>query len=110
MKDNKGNGIFRFIMISLFIIFATIYLSQATGYYDYQQHKRVELTAEKIKEFEEDIKQGKPIDIKDYLETEERQYNNGISQAGLKLSKTVEDYVKKGVNGTFKFLEKLLTD
>ncbi len=105
-----GGKIFRFILISLFIIFVTLYLSQATGYYDYQQHKKVQLTEEKIKQFEEDVKEGKKIDIENYLETKEYNYRNGISQMGLKLSRNVSNYVKSSVDSVFRFLEKMLTD
>ena len=107
MKDGKG---FRFTLILLFCIFMTLYISQATGYYDYQQYRRVELTEEKIKQFEQDVKDGKNIDIQDYLNDTERNYNNGISQTGLKLSNFIKDNVRKGINETFKFLEKYLID
>ena len=105
----EGNG-FRFTLIVLFIIFITIYISQATGYYDYQQYKKVELTNEKIKQFEEDVKEGRNIDIGNYLDDTKHNYNNGVSQMGLRFSKTVSVFVRKGVNNAFKFLEKLLTD
>ncbi len=107
MKERNN---FRFIMTILFIIFITIYISQATGYYDYHQHKQVELTAEKIKEFEQDVKDGKNIDVKDYLTDTSYNYNNSFSQTGLRLSKTISDSTKKGVNSVFRFLEKLFTD
>ena len=107
---NEDNKTFRFILICLFLIFITLYISQATGYYDYQQHKRTTLTKEKIAEFEADIKEGKPIDIKDYLDIEEYDYRNEVSQTGLRLSRTVQHYVEQGMNSTFRFLERLLTN
>ncbi|MDD2489675.1 MAG: hypothetical protein PHY26_00245 [Bacilli bacterium] len=105
---SKGAKVFRFIMITLFVIFATLYISQATGYYDYKKHQNVILTEEKIKQFEQDIKEGKNVDVTEYLEVKEHTYKNGFSQMGLKLSNGVSRYVQKGVNGLFNFLEKLL--
>lgn len=106
----KGIGVFWFIMIILFVIFITVYISQATGYYDYQQHRQVELTNEKIKQFETDVKEGKVINVKDYLSDTHQYYDNGISRLGLKFSKTVSLSAKKGINKIFKFLEALLKD
>lgn len=106
----KGIGAFWFIMIILFVIFITVYISQATGYYDYQQHRQVELTNEKIKEFETDVKEGKVINVKDYLTDTDKSYHNGVSRLGLKFSKTVSLSARKGINKIFKFLEALLKD
>ncbi|MGI6330066.1 MAG: hypothetical protein ACOXZR_04455 [Bacilli bacterium] len=103
----KEGYLFRFVMTSLFIIFITLYISQATGYYEYQQHKKKVLTEEKIKQFEEDVQKGKKIDIEDYLEVTEYKYCNGISNTGLKLSKVISNYVQKGVDGLLKVLEKM---
>ena len=106
----KEGYLFRFVMTSLFIIFITLYISQATGYYEYQQHKKKVLTEEKIKQFEEDVKEGKVINVKNYLDDSAKTYHNGISKLGLRFSKTVSASAKKGLNKVFKFLEVLLKD
>ena len=43
------------IFTILFVIFVTIYISQATGYYEYELHKKSELTKEQIQKFEKDV-------------------------------------------------------
>ena len=106
----KALNTFWFFMIILFVIFITVYISQATGYYDYQQHRQVELTNEKIKQFETDIKEGKAINVNNYLSDSHQDYHNGVSRLGLKFSKTVSLSAKKGINKIFKFLEALLKD
>lgn len=106
----KALNTFWFFMIILFVIFITVYISQATGYYDYQQHRQVELTNDKIKQFEEDVKEGKVINVKNYLDDSAKTYHNGISKLGLRFSKTVSASAKKGLNKVFKFLEVLLKD
>ena len=50
---------FKFTIISLLIIFLVLYISQSTGYYEFEQHRRVALTESKIKQFEQDIKKVK---------------------------------------------------
>ena len=52
------------IFTILFVIFVTIYISQATGYYEYELHKKSELTKEQIQKFEKDVKEGKKVDLK----------------------------------------------
>ena len=56
--------ILRTIFLFLFIIYIGIYASNKTGYYEYEMHKKVELTNEQIEKFEEDVKNNKKIDIK----------------------------------------------
>jgi ABC-type dipeptide/oligopeptide/nickel transport system permease component len=107
MKDGK---VFKVVLTLLFIAFLTLYVSQATGYYDYQQYQKKELTAEKMKQFEEDVKAGKNIDITNYLETNIHNYNNGVSLTSLKLSTVVKHYVQKSIGGAFGLLDRLLNN
>lgn len=44
MKKTKVlNVIFKYLFLMSFITFLTIYLSQATGYYEYRQYKKKKL-------------------------------------------------------------------
>ena len=43
--------IFNISFIVLLITFLALYVSQSTGYYNYEQHKKMVLTEEKIKQF-----------------------------------------------------------
>ena len=92
----------------LFAIFMTLYISQATGYYDYEQYQKTELTKEKIAQFEQDVKDGKEIQVENYLESVDTDYNNKASKAGLKISSTIQKYVKSGINMTLTFFGVLL--
>lgn len=94
----------------LFAVFLTLYISQATGYYDYEQYKKVELTKDKISQFEQDVKSGKDIKVQDYLENVQTDYSNNASKTGLKISNTIKKYVRTGINGTLSFLSMLLGD
>jgi L-ribulose-5-phosphate 3-epimerase UlaE len=92
----------------LFAIFLTLYISQATGYYDYEQYQKTELTKEKIVQFEEDVKAGKKIKVENYLESIDTDFNNSASRAGLKISDTIQKCVKSGINISLTFFGVLL--
>ena len=95
------NKIFKNILIFLFIIFIALYISQSTGYYEYEQYKKVALTNEQIKQFEKDVKEGKKVDVKNYVSETKKEYGNKISNAGLTISKKIEKYVKNFINSVF---------
>lgn len=106
----KVNKIFRNVIIFLFIIFIALFISQANGYYEYQEYKKVALTKEQIKEFESDIKAGKKIDLKDYVSKTKKEYGNTISDTGLTFSKKIEKYAKKVITSSFGALSKLVNE
>lgn len=108
MKKNKKNKIFKFIFMIFFMSFLVIYFSELTGYYEYQNYKKTTLTEEQIKKFEQDVKNGKEVDINKYLEKEEKKYNNKLSSFSNKFSTTISDIVQSGVDNTFKFLSKFV--
>ena len=99
----------RTFMSLLFIIFIGIYVSNKTGYYEYELHKRVELTNEQIEKFEDDVKNNKNIDIKDYVGETKEDYSNEVSRASTSFSNFASKYIKQGINGIFDFLNKLMS-
>lgn len=107
MDHKKIGKIFRFITLTLFITFASLYISQSAGYIEYENRKQVALTESQIKKFEKDVKDGKQVDVEKYLKTNEKNYQNNISKVGLKVSKIMEKGVNKVVDVSFKFLGKL---
>ena len=58
----KINKITKYLFLSLFITFLSLYLSQNTGYFEYQNQKKTALTEKQIQKFEKDVKNGKEID------------------------------------------------
>ena len=103
-KKELYSKIFWKIFVALFFAFGALYLSEKTGYYEFQEHKQVNLTNEKIKEFESDIKSGKDINIKDYIDEKEVSFENGFSSTGIFLSETISHWLENGLNSTFDFL------
>lgn len=109
-KDKKKliNKIFARIFLTLLVAFTALYVSEATGYYEYELHKQVVLTEDKIKEFETDVKEGKNINIKDYLDETEVDYSNNVSNTGLKISENLGNVVKSGLESAFNFLNNFM--
>jgi len=107
MKRDWLKKAFRYCLLTLFVTFMALYISQSTGYVEYENRKQVALTESQIKKFEADIAAGKKVDMEKYLKTNEKNYQNAISRTGLKISKFTESGVKKVVDTSFKFLAKL---
>ncbi len=103
-KKKLAKKILSKCFVFLFLAFTVLYLSEGAGYFEYEQHRNMVLTNDKIKEFEEDVKNGKNIDIENYVETKAKDYANSVSNFGLDLSDFVNDVVTEGLNSFFKFL------
>lgn len=101
---------FRFTFFLLFVAFLTLYMSGENGYYEYEQNKHTTFTSEQIKKFEQDVADGKKVDINDYLETQNKDYSNKVSSLGYKVSDNIGKYVKLGIEGTFGALNKLVEE
>ena len=107
-KKKICNQIFLKIFFILFIVFLAIYIFSTSGYYEFEQHNRMVLTEEKIKEFEKDISDGKEIDIKNYVVNDKPNYQNNISKFGSMLSTNFEKFIQSSIETTFKFFSKIL--
>ena len=107
MKINLKK-IFNSIIFSLFILFLSLYIASSTGYYEYQNKENKQFTEEKMKEFEKDLKEGKNVNIKDYLSKEYKNYDNNITKLGNGLSDFINDGMLNGLEKTFGFVEKLI--
>lgn len=95
--------------ILLFSVFLVLYMTQATGYYEYKTNKQTNLTNTAIEKFEQDIKEGKKVDLKNY-KVEEEDNSNKIGKATLKVSRILEKTVNKIVKGIFKSIAKVVEE
>ncbi len=110
MKKAKKNKLFKLIFFTFLLVFIIIYFSELTGYYEYQNHLRRDLTEEQIRKFEEDVKSGKEIDLDEYLIVDTTNYNNKLSDLASKMSDGISNIVESGVEKTFKLLSKLIEE
>ena len=92
-------------ILFLFGIFLVLYLTQATGYYEYKTNQKTTLTNSAIKQFEKDVKEGKNIDINNYKK-EEKSNKNKISDVTLNISKNLEKILDKSIKIIFKSISK----
>ena len=106
----KKEKIFKTIFILLLIAYLTLYFSGISGYYEYQNYQKMTLTAEQIKQFEEDVKSGKEVDVDDYIKEERIDYNNKLANAGKKLSYTIKDTVSTILTEFFSFIAQFMTE
>lgn len=93
----KKYKVFKWTFLFFLVIFLTLYFSQLTGYYEFKNYERMSMTQEQIRQFEEDIKNGKEVDIKDYTVNTEKNYQNRFSKAGLTLSTGISDLIESSV-------------
>lgn len=105
---NKANRILKIIILTNFIIFSALYISQSVGYFDYKNSKKVALTSKQIRQFEKDVSEGKDVDINNYIEANQTNYQNKISKVGLSISQTTEKIIQKIITEIFKVLSKLV--
>lgn len=89
--------IFKWCFSFLLVIYLTLYFSQLTGYYEYQNYEKMVMTEEQIKQFEQDIKDGKEVDVKDYVVNIKKEYDNTFSNLGVTVSNFISNMVKNTV-------------
>lgn len=102
----KTNLFFKLLSI-LFFVFIALYIALESGYYETKIEKEVSLTNEKIKAFEEAVKNNEVINLDSYLEQKEVDYSNSISKFGNKLTNTLAKTITKGLNGVFDIVKTL---
>lgn len=94
----KKESIFKFILLCFIICFLVILFAGKTGYYEKKLRDNSILTEEQIKKFENDIKEGKNVDINNYVINENKDYTtnftNDVYSVSLKLEKTIDKIVK----------------
>lgn len=104
------NKFLKLFVFTVLIVFLVVFLVSGSGYYEYELNKKSNLTQEAIFKFEQDIKDGKEIDVNDYLVEEEKDYSNGFSKAGVNISNKIGDFFSKGVKFIFNSIGSLVED
>ena len=103
-KKKKKNWFIIFILI-LFFIYIGLYVMDSMGYYNIAAKNKI-ITDEKLKEFESDVKNGKEIDIKNYVR-DTTNYKNAYSNLGYNLSVGIDNVLNKGFKKAGDILKKL---
>lgn len=105
----KPKKILKFISVITILIFLFSYFLENSGYYEYNLQTKKNLTEEQIKQFEKDLQEGKNINIKNYLETNTKDYSNNLtrttSNTTLKLNKYLKQFLTEGFDIIGKFIK-----
>lgn len=109
METKKKPNYFKIVIITLFIIYISLYILNYSGYYDGNIRKRTELTSAQIKKFEEDVQNGEYVDLNDYLKDQNKNYTNKTSKIGYIISSNTEIFLNEGIKEIIKVLGKLFT-
>ena len=102
--------IIKLFILVILIVFVMAYMISSSGYYEYTMQQRTVITNEKIKEFEEDVKNRENIDLKDYLEEDEVDYSNRFSNLMYNISDSSNKITRKMIKYIFKKLSYLVED
>lgn len=98
-----------FLLVTI-IIFIASYLVSYSGYYEYTMQQKTIITNEKIKEFEQDIKDNQDIDLKEYLSKDEIDYSNKFTTLVYNISENSNELARKLIKTVFKKLATLIED
>lgn len=104
----KSKKLIKFLGILIIFVFLCSYFIEMSGYYEYNLQNRKNLTEEQIKQFEEDVKEGKDIDIDSYLKETTIDYSNQLTRTTSEASIRLNGYLKNILSGTFELLGKFI--
>lgn len=93
----KKKSIWLRLLGILFLLYISLTIAIDAGYYEKITGSRAIITEEKMKEFENDIKNGKDVSLNDYIK-EEKDYANNFSKSGYKISHAIEDVMGHGID------------
>lgn len=103
--NKKVNAFFKFVFVLCFVSFLTFYFSLSSGYYEYNNRRKMSFTKEQIEKFESDVSSGKSISVGEYLNGTNKNYQNKISRTTLGVSEAISSFAKKGMNAIFSRIE-----
>ena len=109
MEGKKKTNWFKIIMVTFFIAYISLFILNLTGYYDGSIRRKVEFTREQIAQFEQDVENGKSVDLNDYLEDQNKNYTNNASKLGYAISSNVDKFLNSGLKEILSILGKLLS-
>ena len=105
MIEKKKKNWFLTVLGIIFVIYIGLYVMDSLGYYNIAAKNKV-ITEEKLQEFESDVKNGKEIDLKEYVR-DTTNYKNVYSNIGYSISVGIDNILNKGLSNVGKVLKKL---
>lgn len=105
-----SKSLIKLLSVVIIVIFIVSYFVSESGYYEYTMKQRTVITNEKIKEFEQDIKDNKEIDLEDYLDNDQVDYSNKITSLVYNISDNSNKLARKVIKALFKKLGSLVEE
>lgn len=102
--------IFKVILGAILIFFGCTVILAVSGYYQGELQKKMILTQEAIDNFEKDVEEGKEIDVNNYLEIKEKNYDNKFSNGGRYISNKINSIISNGIKKTLKIISKAIEE
>ena len=106
----KKEQVGKFIIITLIVFFGALLLAEMSGYYVPETARKKALTEEQIRLFEEDIKNGKAIDISDYSSDNKMNYKTNLSDNLYKVSLKLEGAIDQVIKSMFNKAAKAINE
>ena len=103
----KGKKIIKLFIELILITFIFSYVIEQSGYYEYNLQSRKNMTEKEIKKFESDIKEGKEIDIKNYLNETTTDYSNNLTKNTSAFSINLNRYLIKTIKSSMNIFSRL---
>ncbi len=104
----KIKKITKFFIEVLLIVFIFSYVIEKSGYYEYNLQSKKNMTENEIKKFEENIKKGKEVNVKDYLNEVSIDYSNNLTRSISMFNLNLNRYLIKTINNTINIFSKLV--
>lgn len=95
-------GLSKILLIIVLLMFMSSYIVSTSDYYEYTKRNKNVISGDRIKEFEEDIKNNIEIDMKDYMDNKEEDYSNKITDFVYNISDNSNKIAKKTIRYLFK--------
>ena len=104
----KPKKFLKFIAMMVILVFLFSYFLCFSGYYEYNLQKKRDLTDEQIKQFDEDVKNGKEISLEGYLTETTIDYSNTLTRRTSEVNLRLNDYLKRFLMGSFEMFGKFI--
>lgn len=104
----KHKKLLKFFGVMIILIFLFCYFIEYSGYYEYNLQNKKNLTESQIQQFEEDVKNGKDIDLDSYLTDSSIDYSNSLTRTTTEANLKLNNYLKKILTGGLGILGRLI--
>ena len=107
-KKNQGSWFLKGIGV-LFLLYLSLTVAIKSGYYEAKLSQKTTITNEAIQKFEEDVKEGRDVDITDYVTDIHKDFSNHTTKVGVTFSNVVQNFMSKGISEIVQVFKKLFT-